>query len=583
MSVDIKDWTNKIWNILEQLPGSSDVVARERQKWEVFEANAQVRIVIFGAYDAGKSSLLKRILVQSGVDIPSWLTVSSYHETFEVCQVDCGQLTFLDTPGLASGNLTHDQQTLEAMKLADAFLWVLPPQLITSDPALFTRVLCGELMVDVPDKVKVVNSTIAVIARIDEAGVDPEDNLTGFLELSQRKVSELRQILEKEDTNNILLNTFAVVADPYQLVGNDPDPSIEDYHIASEWDGIDALLSSLNNLSLSSQRLRQYAGARYVAILAFYIKTEIQTMLKDNQFSLSIINNEISATELQQEKLNNFTETTLRELEFLIEEALSHIVRSFSNFSDESLINLKSSLEMIIDKWLENAYGERNYLANELECEFRERINRPSFRKLSETIDEIIEQSSESPEPDKKLVKNAKKILSVASRFRDGFQAYAKAELGMSLEAAASRLRDLEASGKTLQEFIKAQGKSSTFSGLTHFKKAKDLVKWEEILDYTSPLIEQLAILALELTDDILSSQQAEERASKRRELREKLRIQVQVIKNEASSEFIRSCQVIESWMFKNKNGYLATKVDLEKMIFSLQSSLTLLTTGSKT
>ena len=121
----VNGWIGQAWATLETIPGASSAVAQERLRWDEFHALDTLEVVLFGAYDAGKSSLLKRLLVDWGSPVPEWLTVSGRRETFESKRVEVTGLGLTDTPGLSSGNGEHDDLTLGAMRIADAYLWVM--------------------------------------------------------------------------------------------------------------------------------------------------------------------------------------------------------------------------------------------------------------------------------------------------------------------------------------------------------------------------------------------------------------------------------------------------------------------------
>ena len=145
MNDAVTNWIEQAWSALDSIPGTSDAVAQERLRWEEFRGLDTLEVVVFGAYDAGKSSLLKRLLVDWRIPVPEWLTVSGRRETFESKRAEANGLGLVDTPGLGGGNKEHDDLTLSAMRLADAYLWVLPPQLVTTEKERFLDILFGDV------------------------------------------------------------------------------------------------------------------------------------------------------------------------------------------------------------------------------------------------------------------------------------------------------------------------------------------------------------------------------------------------------------------------------------------------------
>ena len=114
MTDAIEKWMDHAWSELGSIPGAAEAVAQQRARWDEFQDLETLEVVVFGAYDAGKSSLLKRLLVDWGTTVPDWLTVSGRRETFEPKRVAANGFGFVDTPGLGSGNNEHDEFTLDA-------------------------------------------------------------------------------------------------------------------------------------------------------------------------------------------------------------------------------------------------------------------------------------------------------------------------------------------------------------------------------------------------------------------------------------------------------------------------------------
>src|SRR5437899_2898593 len=85
--------------ILQELPGVAEEVVRDVR---AYAQRTLPVVTLVGAYDSGKSSLIKRILADDGRDVPAWLTISARRETFDVNECEALGCTLRDTPGFST-------------------------------------------------------------------------------------------------------------------------------------------------------------------------------------------------------------------------------------------------------------------------------------------------------------------------------------------------------------------------------------------------------------------------------------------------------------------------------------------------
>jgi len=533
-------WTGQAWSALESIPGASDAVAQERRRWEEFRDLDTLELVVFGAYDAGKSSLLKRLLVDWGAPVPDWLTVSGRRETFESKRAEAPGLGLTDTPGLGSGNNEHDDLTLGAMRLADAYLWVLPPQLVTTGKQRFLEVLFGD--------VGIAGATAAVVARMDEAGVDPSDNEVGFTNLCSKKKEELSSLVAATSSDKQLRSIHCVVADPYQMVGNMPSPEPEIYDIGRDWDGVQDLAAEVLALREQHSELRPRAGARFVRLLLSDVRDELVRLAEDLALSKEGMDNEVDRHAIYEQRLDALQRQARAELHRRIEDALLSVSRSGDAGAD-SIRSLEQTLAKVVDEWAEASFADYRQLVGELELEVRERMAGPSmdgFRRLAQEAEEK-EAKAKSPKIDP--LKTGRRALAFGPALRKAFEKYAAAELGMTIKVAADRLQKLESSGETVEAFIKSQGRRAAFRGAEHAKKASQFVKWASVLDAVGPLVEQLGGALLEVAGEVMTAKRAEERAEQRLELRRQLRTEAEKLEAAAAADFDSTCDGLRQWL----------------------------------
>ncbi len=156
----------------------AESVERLDSVWAEFASHEQPVATLFGAFDTGKSSILRRLLVDSGHQVPDWLTISARHETFTDQLVDLGGCIVRDTPGLSPGG--QDARSLKNSQVARATLGLTDVLLVTVNPQLPT----GERpeLLDILAQGWPESCVWFLISRADEGGVDPTLDPVGFEE-----------------------------------------------------------------------------------------------------------------------------------------------------------------------------------------------------------------------------------------------------------------------------------------------------------------------------------------------------------------------------------------------------------------
>ena len=86
----IDDAVDALWHQLLSQPAVAQAVAESHARWHAARDDAALQVTVFGVYDAGKSSLIKRLLVELGAPVPDWLTISARPETYAATRVEAG-------------------------------------------------------------------------------------------------------------------------------------------------------------------------------------------------------------------------------------------------------------------------------------------------------------------------------------------------------------------------------------------------------------------------------------------------------------------------------------------------------------
>jgi predicted GTPase len=231
-----RDWLVRAHAVLDEDPAAVGALA----ELDNLAADPRLRIAVIGDYNAGKTSLLRRLFAEAGLPVPAGLTVDSVPETAEVHAYPWADVLLLDTPGLHSGIPEHDAIALEAVSDAAVVVYVLAPTR-SQESDYFVRVLHGDPSLSLPGKL---DRTLFLINRGDEFGADPEDNPRGFQELADAKVRELTELLAR----------LGRPPKPGQIkvVATAPDAVVvwtrDDVRRYRDWDGVEAAVASLASL-----------------------------------------------------------------------------------------------------------------------------------------------------------------------------------------------------------------------------------------------------------------------------------------------------------------------------------------------
>ena len=69
-------WQQAVIEAMERLVGAEHG-AQVAAEWDAHVARGKVEVTFLGPYSSGKSTLLRRLVVEWNGDVPEWLTVSA--------------------------------------------------------------------------------------------------------------------------------------------------------------------------------------------------------------------------------------------------------------------------------------------------------------------------------------------------------------------------------------------------------------------------------------------------------------------------------------------------------------------------
>lgn len=223
-------WLKTAW---ERCDGDPDL--REAlSELQAIAEEGRPRIHLVGNYSTGKTSFIKRLLIDGGFAPPETLEVRADPTADSPREYHYDGVTLIDNPGFQSSDSAHDENALRALSDASTIVYLFQPNLIMSDDEYMTTVLTGSKDHGVAPQQ---NLTFFVVNRSDELGVDPRDDLDAYRQLVRRKQSELSLALERRNITVTPDRVFCMASDPFQSVGNRTDVDASAFDPYRNWDG----------------------------------------------------------------------------------------------------------------------------------------------------------------------------------------------------------------------------------------------------------------------------------------------------------------------------------------------------------
>lgn len=215
-------------------------------------SDGRPQIVIAGDYSSGKSSFVKRLLVDAGEPAPEGLAVGAHPVTARAATFAWGDWNLTDTPGFQSSNADHADEAHQAIVGAAVVVLLFNANLIVGDRSDLAAVLAGDA---VSGRVGKASRALFVVNRADELGVDPHDDLEAYEVLCGRKELELRQAIASigGPSGQVLEvaedQVLCTASDPYGMVGDAQDVGSGVYDEHRDWDGMDAFHDCLRQVT----------------------------------------------------------------------------------------------------------------------------------------------------------------------------------------------------------------------------------------------------------------------------------------------------------------------------------------------
>ena len=252
---DGRKWLTRAGKLLSDVPGAGDVLAQAQRLLD----EALPRVVLIGDYNTGKSSFIKRLLLEAGLPIPIYPEVRSDPTTREAQEYEWNGLMLIDSPGTQSGRAGDEDAAFECLRNASHVICLFQPNVLGSTVDLLAPMLLGDPSAGRAPKL---GRTLLVLNRCDELGVDPSDDPEEFDRLAKRKQIELIKAFARRQVEIPAGRVVCMASDPFGLVGGRRDVNAAHYDAFRSWDGFNTFIKSVTNLRTEARRV----GADIAAI-----------------------------------------------------------------------------------------------------------------------------------------------------------------------------------------------------------------------------------------------------------------------------------------------------------------------------
>lgn len=221
-------------NMAEAKLGTEEAAKTSLVELRTMLSSGRSRYHLLGDYSTGKTSFIKRLLIDAGLPLPPTLEVRADPATDAIHLYEWERALLVDSPGLQSSRVTHTDLALKSVADASLVICLFQPNLIVGSTGPLEQILKGDRSRGYATKL---DRTIFVIHRADELGPDPELVPKQYAQLCQRKQLELQQALASLDIRVGIERIVCMAADPHQRVGNRRDVNSTEFDRFRDWDG----------------------------------------------------------------------------------------------------------------------------------------------------------------------------------------------------------------------------------------------------------------------------------------------------------------------------------------------------------
>ncbi|AXE24280.1 hypothetical protein C0216_13165 [Streptomyces globosus] len=398
------DWASRAESAVREAIGQAGAAALAGS-WAAIAQRPVPTVVLYGPQNAGKTSLLRRLLTEDGTTVPAWAAVSARKETFAADAVESGGLRFVDTPGLMAGDPQHTERAQAALAEADALLLVLNRRGLAADRPHLLAVATGtHFHADRPRPFPA-GALLPVVTMADRWGADP--GTEEFHELVRESRRALHAQLAPHTGERSAPAAHVVAADPYQMAAGVPAGELrpEHYLLGDEWDGIAALRAALHALAGRTAELRAHTRTRFWTRHAAAALEAGRAELAESEAALAGAGRRRDRALLFEARLDAACAAASARLRALLREELARLVDAAPPAEGDEALRRRAEtrLATATGAWRAAAAEEVRRLAFAARAETAAAAAAPGSEAFATYVDEVVELlrsgAAEAPDP----------------------------------------------------------------------------------------------------------------------------------------------------------------------------------------
>ena len=337
LTLDVgSQWLKEVEQVLhydKQLPAEDEILNLLKELNHLLNSG-KARFSLYGDWNTGKTSFIKRLLIESQQTISESLEIRHNPTTIKIHEYEWEEILLVDNPGFQSTRVEDTNRALSSLPDATAILYLMSAKLITGDFSTIDLILQGNEEEGILPKLE---RTFFIINRTDELGIDPSQSPEEYERLCKRKQEELILAFKSWGVEISAQQIFFMSSDPYHLVDHQQEVNLSYFEPYRSWDGFEDFIEDFSAvkdyiLAIGAHLSVLEGGIFRLSQLIVQIKNNQENLAK-KQKSIQRLNQILEDAHQESEQIEEDIRQTLKYIVYnhafgLLEDTLSAVSES---------------------------------------------------------------------------------------------------------------------------------------------------------------------------------------------------------------------------------------------------------------